>query len=173
MTEIVVTLAILLVIVLLALMASYNGLMQLRQQVRAAWGEMDAGLKRRYELLPKLVNLVQTAGVADATTLSAVVNAKHQATIAFHPPELAKAETALAAAIHAVFGAAESEPSLSSDSRFVQIREQLLESGAKIEQSRQKYNDSVLTYNAAVAGFPYNLSAVIFGFTLQPTFDVN
>lgn len=173
MTEIVVTCCILFAIVLLTLLASFNGLVHLRQQVRSAWGDMDAQLKRRYELLPKLVNVVQTTGVAEAVGISAVVTAKHQAAVAFNPPQLAHAEAALSGAIHAVFVAADTQPALKSDSRFDEIRQQLIASETQIAQSRQQYNDRVLAYNAAVAGFPYSLSAMMFGFARQATFDVS
>jgi LemA protein len=173
MTETVVTLGIVLLIVLLALMASYNGLTDLRQQVRSAWGDIDSQLKRRYALLATLVNIVQSAGAAQATGLSVVVTAKHKAAVAFNPPDLAKAEAELTDAMHAVFNAADSEPSLKSDPVFDELRARLLAGEQLIDQNRSRYNDRVLTYNAAMAGFPYNLTAAILGFSPQPLFDVS
>jgi LemA protein len=171
MTETFVALGIFVVIALMALLATYNALAELRQQVRTAWGDLDRQLKKRYDLLPMLVNLVQSTGSAGVVPISAVIAAKHEAAVAFNPPQLAAAESALDLAIDHVLARSESEPALKSDSRFEAIKQKLLASNADIARSRMQYNDDVAAFNAAAAGFPYSVSAVLFGFVAQPTFD--
>jgi LemA protein len=172
MIETLATIGILLLIVLLTVMASFNGLVQLRQQVRAAWSDMDEQLKQRYALLPILAGTIQAAGAEGAVPLAAVLAAKNQAAVAFSPSQLAGAERVLSAAIRQVFTASATEPALKSNSRFDQIREKLLASEAAIHQSREQYNQAVLAYNSAVSSFPNSMTAIVFGFGPQIVFEV-
>ena len=163
---------IVLAIVLLVLLSTYNGLMQLRQDVRAAWAQMDEQLKNRYQLIPVLVGIVRAAGGDAAEKLVAVSTAKNQAAVAFNPVMLAQAESALSVAIHEVLAAAEQQEGLKTDPRFIEIRRQLISSENLIAQSSRRYNDKVDALNASMTSFPYALTARAIGLQLQPMFGV-
>jgi LemA protein len=163
---------ILLAIVLLVLLSTYNGLMQLRQDVREAWAQMDEQLKNRYQLIPVLVGIVRAAGGDAAEKLVAVSTAKNQAAVAFNPVMLAQAESALSAGIQEVLAAAGRQEGLKSDPRFVEIRRQLINSENLIAQSSRRYNDKVDALNASMTSFPYALTARAIGLQLQPMFGV-
>lgn len=171
MIEAVVAIVIALTIVLLILLSTYNALMQQRQEVRAAWAQMDETLKQRYDLIPQLVNTVQAVGGETAGKLSAVSTAKNQAAVAFSPDELARAETALSKAIHEVLTSAERDSSLSANPAFGEIQRKILASEKQIEQARKRYNDQVETLNASIHSFPYLLTAKAIGLHLQPGFQ--
>jgi LemA protein len=157
-------------IVLLVVLATYNGLMQLRQDVRTAWAQMDDQLKNRYQLIPILVQIVQAAGGESAERLPAVSAAKNQAAVAFNPVQLAEAESALSAGIEQVLNAAEQQEGLKTDPRFADIRCRLLTSEDAIAQSTRRYNDRVDALNASMSSFPYVFTATVIGLRLQPMF---
>jgi LemA protein len=159
-------------IVVLVLLATYNALMQLRQDVRAAWAQMDDQLKNRYQLIPVLVGIIQAAGGESAEKLPAVSAAKNKAAVAFNPVELADAESALSAGIQQVLAAADRQAGLSTNPRFLEIRRQLLSSENAIVQSTRRYNDKVDALNASMSSFPYAFTAKVIGLRLQPMFGV-
>jgi len=164
--------AILAGIVLLVLLGTYNALMQLRQDVRAAWAQMDEQLKNRYQLIPVLVGIVQAAGGEAAAKLPAVSAAKNRAGVAFSPIELAQAELALSAGIAQVLAAAEQQDGLKTDPKFLDIRQQLLQCERAIVQSTARYNDRVDWLNASMTSFPYAFTAKVIGLRVQPMFGV-
>jgi LemA protein len=159
-------------IVLLVLLATYNALMQLRQDVRSAWAQMDEQLKNRYQLIPVLVGIVQAAGGESAVKLPAVTTAKNQAAIAFNPIQLAEAESALSVGIQQVLAAAEQQEGLKTNPKFLDIRRQLFSSQSAITQSTRRYNDKVDALNASMTSFPYAFTAKVIGLRLQPMFGV-
>jgi LemA protein len=166
MIEAVVVIAIALFILLLILLSTYNGLMNQRQDVRRAWADMDEALKQRYQLVPMLINTVQTTGGEAATKLAAVSAAKNQAAVAFNPTELARAEAALSIAIAEVLAAMEHDASPAT----ADIRHRLLESEKQIDESRARYNQQVETLNASLGSFPQGLTAWLIGLKAQSEF---
>jgi LemA protein len=170
--ESVIIAAIVVAIVLLVLLATYNALTQLRQDVRSAWAQMDDQLKNRYPLIPVLVGIVQAAGGEAAAKLPAVSAAKNQAAVAFNPVELANAESALSAGIQQVLAAADQQEGLRTDPKFLDIRRQLIASENAIAQSTRRYNDKVDALNASMTSFPYVFTAKVIGLRLQPMFGV-
>ncbi len=171
MIEAVLAICIAIAIVLLILLSTYNGLTQQRQEVRAAWAQMDETLKRRYDLIPALITTVQASGGETAGKLSAVSNAKNQAAVAFSPADLAKAESALSHAIHDVLATAAFDSSLSENPAFKDIQQQLLASETQIEQARKRYNDQVEALNSSITSFPQVMTAKVIGLRRQPGFE--
>lgn len=166
----VIVLAVLIVIVLLTLLASYNALTQQRQEVRLAWSQMDQQLKNRYQLVPALLQIVQASGGAASEKLGAVSAARNQAAVAITPTQLADAESALSIAIHQVLALGQQQDGLKSNPQFTELRRQLVASENRIALSIQGYNDQVETLNASMGSFPYALTAKAIGLRLQPLF---
>jgi LemA protein len=171
MTEVVIAVCIALGILLLVLLSTYNALMQQRQEVRAAWAQMDEFLKRRYDLIPALIAAVRSAGGETAGKLAAVSAAKNRAAVAFSPAELAQAETALSVAIQDVLAAAAADPLLNGNPAMIDIQRQLLGSEKQIDQARKAYNDRVDSLNSALTSFPQVLTARLIGLQPQPGFE--
>jgi LemA protein len=170
MTSVVVITGLLLAVVVLILLSTYNGLTHLRQEVRAAWAQMDESLKKRYDLMPALIATVQAAGGEPATKLPAIITAKNQAAVAFNPQQLASAEIALTEGIHELLAAAERDPALNVSPKFVEIRQKLLASEKAIDKTCRRYNDRVDHLNEMLGSFPTILTAAVIGLKSQPAF---
>jgi LemA protein len=170
MMRLVVFLGVLLVVVLLILLTTYNFLTQLRQEVRLAWAKLDEALKRRYDLIPSLAIAVQSIGGAAAAKLAAVHAAKNQAAIAFNPQQLASAEAALTAAIHDLLQTADTDPAIGPDAQFADIRHKLATSEKQIDHACRKYNQSVELLNDSMRSFPNFFTAGLISYKPQPLF---
>jgi len=161
------------VVGVLIVMASYNRLVALREQVRAAWAQIDVLLKRRYDLIPNLVETVKGYAAHEKQTLEAVIAARNQAVaVAGNPAQLSQAEGALSGALRQLFAVAEAYPDLKANQNFMELQRELTNTENGIGQTRQQYNGLVATYNAAVLSFPNNLLAGPFGFQPQPFFEI-
>jgi LemA protein len=148
----------------------YNGLVRNRNAVANAWAQIDVQLKRRYDLIPNLVQIVKAFAVHERGTFEAITAARAEAINAHGPAEQAKAETALSAVLRGVFAVAEAYPQLQASRNFVELQGELSDTESRIAYSRQYYNDAVLTYNSSVQTVPTNLVAAAFGFTLGEFF---
>ncbi len=163
---IMVTAALLCVVVLL-----YNRLVRLRNLAENAWSQVDVQLRRRYDLIPNLVQTVEAYATHERSTFEAVVNAREGARSALSVEERGKAETALTGALGRLFAVAEAYPELRSERRFADLMEELTETEDKIAVARHIYNDSTLNYNDAVGTIPSNLIARVAGFSPRPYFE--
>jgi len=161
-------------IVLLALfaIAAYNNLVSLREQVRAAWAQIDVVLKRRYDLIPNLVETVKGYAAHEKGTLEAVIAARNSAVAATNPAQLSAAEGQLTGALRQMFAVAEAYPDLKANQNFMQLQGELAGTENQISSFRQNYNGIVQRYNTSMLSFPNNLLAAPFGFTPQPFFEV-
>ena len=160
------------VIVLWAIF-SYNRLVSLREQVRAAWAQIDVVLKRRHDLIPNLVETVKGYAAHERQTLENVIAARNSAVAARgNPAQLSQAEGALGGALRNLFALAEAYPDLKANTNFLELQRELGNTENSISQQRQGYNSLVAQYNAAMLSFPNNLIAGPFGFTAQPFFEV-
>src|SRR3954464_9122939 len=149
-----------LVIVLLAAVASYNGMVSLREQVRAAWAQIDVVLKRRHDLIPNLVETVKGYASHEKETLERVIAARNQAVSAAGNPQQASiAEGALSGALRQVFALSEAYPDLKANQNFMQLQGELASTENQISGYRQSYNGVVQQYNTSVMRFPNNLLA--------------
>ena len=166
---------VLLVIVLLvaiALVLFYNRLVRLRNRVDNAWAQIEVQLKRRWDLIPNLVETVKGYAAHERETFEAVTQARARAQQAQTPAETAQAEGILGAALGRLFAVAEAYPELQADENFRQLQDELAQTENRIAVSRQVYNDSVLTYNNAIQTFPGAVLAGPFGFATREFFEV-
>ncbi len=160
------------VIVAVILIALYNGLVSKRTRCRAAWSQIDVQLKRRYDLIPNLVETVKGYASHEKETLEAVINARNAAISAGTVGEQAECENMLSGALRQIFALSESYPDLKANQNFAQLQEELTSTENKIAFSRQHYNDSVGVYNIATQKFPNNLVAGMFGFKAEEFFEL-
>ena len=156
----------------LAVVLLYNRLVRLRNRVDNAWAQVDVQLRRRYDLVPNLVETVRGYAAHERATFEEVTRARSAAESARTVPEQAQAENTLTAAIGRLFALAEAYPELRATENFQQLQAQLEETESKIAVSRQVYNDSALTYNNAVGTVPSNLVASVFNFESRPYFEL-
>jgi LemA protein len=162
------------VLVLLALFVVwlYNNLVRQRNRVDNAWAQVEVQLKRRWDLIPNLVETVKGYAAHERETFEAVTQARARAQQATSPAEAAQAEGILSQALGRLFAVAEAYPELRATENFQQLQEQLSDTENRVAVSRQVYNDTVLTYHNAIQTFPGALLAGPFGFTTREFFDV-
>ncbi len=161
------------IVVLLAiwLVGGYNGLVQLRQQVKNAWSQIDVQLKRRYDLIPNLVEVVKDYMSYEQETLQKVIQARNQAVAATGPAEKGPAEEKLTQAVRGLFALFENYPDLKANQNVLALQEQLTTTENQIAFSRQHYNASVMDYNTSIQTFPAVLVAGPMGFTRREFFE--
>ena len=155
-----------------ALILLYNRLVTLRNRVENAWAQIDVQLKRRYDLIPNLVETVKGYAAHERETFGAVTAARARAQSAQGPAEQGAAEGILGQALGRLFAVAEAYPELQADENFRQLQDELAQTENKIAVSRQVYNDTVLTYNTTIQTFPGLLVAGPFGFAKKEFFEV-
>jgi len=167
----VVLLAIVLALVLL-FAALYNRLVRFRNRVDNAWAQIEVQLKRRWDLIPNLVETVKGYAAHERGVFEEVTQARAAAQRAQTPAETAQAEGILGAALGRLFAVAEAYPELQADENFRQLQTELAETENRVAVSRQVYNDSVLTFNNSIQTFPGLMVAGPFGFTAREFFEV-
>src|SRR3990170_4460011 len=160
------------VLLVLGIVAVYNRLVRLRNRTDNAWAQVDVQLKRRYDLIPNLVETVKGYASHERATFEEVTRARTLAQEATGVAEQAAAENVLTGALRKLFALAEAYPELRASENFRQLQSELAETENKISVSRQIYNDSTLTYNNAVQTVPSNLIAGMFGFRTRVYFEV-
>src|SRR5215210_1730435 len=158
-------------LLLVALVLLYNRLVRLRNRVDNAWAQVDVQLKRRYDLIPNLVETVKGYAAHERETFEAVTNARARAQSAQGPAEQGAAEGLLSAALGRLIAVSEAYPELQADENFRQLQDELAQTENRIAVSRQVYNDTVLTYNNAIQTFPAVLLAGMFGFAKKDFFE--
>ncbi len=161
-------------ILLIMFIAIYNNLVRLRNQVKNAWAQIDVQLKRRYDLIPNLVETVKGYMKHERETMEAVTKARAlaQQLTSASAGERAKAEGELGAALSRLFAVAERYPDLKANQNFLALQEELTSTENKISFSRQFYNDSVFKYNNQTQMFPSNIVASLTGFKPGEFFEV-
>ncbi len=154
------------------LVAMYNGLVRLRNQVRNAWSQIDVQLKRRHDLIPNLVESVKGYAAHERGTLEEVVQARSRAVSATGVGEQSQAEAELSSALGRLMVVVEQYPDLKANQNFLSLQEELTSTENKIGFSRQHYNDSVMTYNTRIQSVPQNILADTFGFEEEEFFEI-
>jgi LemA protein len=152
--------------------ALYNRLVRLRNRAENAWAQVDVQLRRRYDLIPNLVEAVKGYAAHERGTFDEVTKARTAAQQAKGVEEQAQAENLLTQAIGRLFAVAEAYPELRATENFQQLQAQLADTEQKIAISRQVYNDAVLTYDNALETVPTNIVAGIFNFEPRAYFEV-
>jgi len=150
----------------------YNSLVQKRVRCREAWSQIDVQLKRRYDLIPNLVETVKGYAAHEKETLERVIQARQQAISAQGVKDQAQAENMLTGALRQLFALSESYPDLKANQNFAQLQEELTSTENRIAFARQHYNDSAALYNTARQKFPNNLVANLFNFQPQDYFEL-
>jgi LemA protein len=162
------------VVLLLAIfvIAVYNGLVQKRVRCEEAWSQIDVQLKRRYDLIPNLVETVKGYAAHERETLENVIKARNSAIAAQGVQQQAEAENMLSGALRQLFALSEAYPNLKANENFAQLQEELTSTENKIAFARQHYNDTVAVYNIAIQQFPNNMIAGPFGFRKREMFEI-
>ncbi|MFN2487631.1 MAG: LemA family protein [Acidimicrobiia bacterium] len=149
----------------------YNGLVSKRNRVDNSLGQIEVQTKRRYDLIPNLVETVKGYASHEQQTFERVVQARNAAQAATGPAEQAQAENFLTGALRQLFAVAEAYPELRASENFQRLQTELSDTENKIAVARQIYNDSVLTFNNSVQVAPSNIVASMFGFKIREFFD--
>jgi LemA protein len=163
---------VLVAIAALLLVVLYNRFVRLRNRVDNAWAQIEVQLKRRWDLIPNLVETVKGYAAHERETFENVTQARAAAQQAQTPGESAQAEGLLGQALGRLFAVAEAYPELQADENFRQLQSELSETENRIAVSRQVYNDTVLTFNNAIQTVPGVFFAGFFGFEQREFFDV-
>ena len=159
------------VVLLVASVLIYNSLVRRRNQVDNAWSQIDVQLKRRYDLIPNLVETVKGYAAHERGTLEAVTEARARAISAQGPADQASAENALSGALKSLFAVSESYPDLRANQSFLALQQELAETEDRAAYARQYYNDAVLSYNNAIGTVPQSIFAAMFGFRPREYFQ--
>jgi LemA protein len=154
-------------------LAAYNRLVRQRNQVDASWAQIDVQLKRRYDLIPNLVETVKGYAAHERGTLDAVVQARNSAVAAAGQGAgtRAEAENALTQTLGRLFALAEAYPNLKANENFMSLQGELSGTEDKIAYARQFYNSAVQTYNTSTQSIPTNIVAAIGGFRARDLFE--
>jgi LemA protein len=159
-------------LVVVFVIAMYNGLVRLRVQCDNAWSDIDVQLKRRYDLIPNLVETVKGYAGHEKGTLEAVIQARNSAMSAQGPAAKGEAEGMLAGALRQVFALAEAYPQLRAIESFTQLQQQLSQIEDTIQNARRYYNAVVRDLNTKIAEFPSNIIARMFNFQTRQFFEI-
>ena len=164
-------LIIIVVLILIYLGSTYNSFVVLRNRVKDQWAQIDVQLKRRFDLIPNLVETVKGYASHEKDTLEAVVKARNEYLLSDTPEGKIAANNDLNKVVTKLFALAESYPELKADASFRELQTTLTETEDKISYARQFYNDVVMKYNNKVEVFPSNIVAGMFGFKTSAYFN--
>lgn len=159
------------ILILLFVISTYNSLVQLRNKVRDQFSQIDVQLKKRSDLIPNLVETVKGYAKHEKGTLEEVIKARNTYLSAGSPDEKMKSSGELTQAINKLFALAESYPDLKANENFLDLQKQLKEVEDKVSYSRQFFNDTVLMYNNKIEMFPSNFVASLFHFEKENFFE--
>ena len=168
-----IALVVIVVLLLVWLIAVYNNLVSLKMRVKNAWAQIDTQLKRRFDLIPNLVETVKGYAAHEQGTLEKVIAARNTYTSANTVEEKAKANNELTSTLKNIFALGEAYPELKANENFLALQTELAGTEDKVAYSRQFYNDTVQMYNTAIMKFPNNLIAGMFGHKEEPFFTID
>jgi LemA protein len=160
-------------VVVIWAIASYNRFVTLIQRAKEAWADIDVQLKRRYDLIPNLVETVRGYMSHEAGTLEKVTQARAAAMDAGGLAEKGKAENLLSGALKSLFAVAEAYPDLKANQNFLELQRELSDTENKIQAARRFYNGNVRDLNTGLQSFPGNVIAGIFHFTQMEYFELS
>ena len=161
------------VLIIIYLWATYNSLIKLSNTVKEAFSTMDVYLKKRWDLIPNIVETVKGYAKHEKSTLEDVVKARNTYLSASTPEDQLKADGQLTAAVNKLFALAESYPDLKANESFLSLQKELTTCEEKITYARQFYNDSVLSYNNKIELFPSSIIASMFHFEKEKFFEAS
>jgi LemA protein len=168
-------LILIIIIAVLALwaVAIYNGLIKLKNRVDEAWSDINVQLKRRYDLIPNLINTVKGYAAHEKELFEKVTEARTQAMGAQNPADKEKAENMLSGTLKSLFAVAENYPDLKANQNFLELQRELTDTEDKIQASRRFYNGNVRDFNTKIEIFPNNIFAGILHFVKRDFFQAD
>ena len=161
------------VAVVLAVIAIYNGLIRLRNRVDEAWSDISVQLKRRYDLIPNLINTVKGYAEHEKKVFEEVTEARTRAMNAGTPHEKEQAENMLSGTLKSLFAVSENYPDLKANQNFLELQRELADTEDKIMASRRFYNGNVRDFNTKLQVFPTNIIAGMLKFTAREFFEMD
>lgn len=161
------------VAIVVAVALIYNSLIRSRNRVEESWADIEVQLKRRYDLIPNLVNTVKGYAAQESGVFQKVTEARAAAMGAKSPEERSKDENQLSGTLKSLFAVAESYPELKSNQNFMQLQTDLTDTEDKIQAARRFYNGNVRDFNTKIEVFPTNIFASMLGFTKKVFFDID
>jgi LemA protein len=162
-------------VIIIAIISMYNGLIRLKNRVDEAWSDIDVQLKRRYDLIPNLVETVKGYASHEQATFEKVVNARNAAMSAQSGGDAkaqAEAENILSGTLKSIFALAENYPDLKANQNFLELQRELTDTEDKIQASRRFYNGNVRDFNTKLEIFPTNIMAGMLGFKRREFFEI-
>ena len=160
------------VLVVIWFIATYNGLIRLKNQTDEAWSDIDVQLKRRYDLIPNLINTVKGYATHESGVFEKVAQARAMAMGATNPHDKGAAENMLTSTLKSLFAVSEAYPELKANGNFLKLQDELADTENKIQASRRFYNGNVRDFNTKLQVFPTNLVAGMLGFTKREFFEI-
>ncbi|OIO06997.1 hypothetical protein CO115_00810 [Candidatus Falkowbacteria bacterium CG_4_9_14_3_um_filter_36_9] len=163
------------IILAIAVIGMYNALIKLKNRVDEAWSDIDVQLKRRYDLIPNLVETVKGYAAHEKETLEKVVQARNQAMAAQFGGDAKKqveAENALSSTLKSIFALSENYPDLKANTNFIELQRELSDTENKIQAARRFYNGNVRDFNTKLEVFPTNIMAGMLGFKSREYFEI-
>lgn len=161
------------VILVFYFISTYNGLVGMRNRVKDQWAQIDVQLKRRFDLIPNLIETVKGYTKHEEGTLKGVIEARNKFNVAKTPEEEMKANDQLTGFVTKLFALGEAYPELKANENFISLQQDLKDTEDKIASARQFYNDTVLTLNNKIEMFPSNIVASMFKFKKEVFFEAN
>ena len=159
-------------IVILWFIGIYNSLIRKRNRVREAWSDIDVQLKRRYDLIPNLVQTVKGYAKHEKNLLESVTEARSNAMKAQDVKEKGQAENVLSGTLKSIFALSENYPDLKANENFLELQREISDTENKIQASRRFYNNTTMDYNSKIESFPANIVAGVFKFTKNEFFEL-
>ena len=163
------------IILAIAVIGMYNALIKLKNRVDEAWSDIDVQLKRRYDLIPNLVETVKGYAAHEKETLEKVVQARNQAMATQFGGDAKKqveAENALSSTLKSIFALSENYPDLKANTNFIELQRELSDTENKIQAARRFYNGNVRDFNTKLEVFPTNIMAGMLGFKSREYFEI-
>ncbi|MEK7627320.1 MAG: LemA family protein [Patescibacteria group bacterium] len=151
---------------------AYNGLVKYRNRAKEAWSDIDVQLKRRYDLIPNLVETVKGYAAHEKTAFENVTKARAMALGAQGLEEKGKAENMLTGALKSIFAIAEAYPQLKANENFIELQRELSDTENKIQAARRFYNSNIMALNTLIESFPQNIIAGAFKFEKEKFFEI-
>ncbi len=163
---------IVLAIIIIWFVAAFNGFVTLRNRAKEAWADIEVQLKRRYDLIPNLVNTVKGYATHESTAFENVSKARSEAMQASSPAQKGEAENQLTGTLKSLFAISEAYPELKANTNFLQLQSELSDTENKIQAARRFYNGQVRDLNTKTESFPSNIVAGAFHFAKMDFFDL-
>ena len=170
-----ITIAVIIVVIVgIYFAVTYNAFVTLRNRIKEAWSDIEVQMKRRYDLIPNLVETVKGYAAHESGTLEKVIQARNMAMAPHNTmQDVAKSENMLTGALKSIFALSESYPDLKANQNFLELQRELRDTEDKLQAARRFYNGNVLAYNTKAEMFPSNIVASMFNFTKQEFFELD